>query len=55
VNTDSFDIVSLSTYYMHKMTPLDFGYMTPIKTYNAQEIETRVGSSPDSAVTTFVV
>lgn len=55
VREHNFTIVSLSTHSVHKMPPLDFRYMTPIKTYYAQEIGTRVGGSPDSALTTFVV
>jgi len=55
VREHTFAIVSLSTHSMHKMPPLDFGCIKPIKTYYAQEIETMVGSSLDSAVTNFVV
>jgi hypothetical protein len=32
--------VSLPPYSQHKMQPLDVGFMKPLKTYYAQEIET---------------
>jgi len=55
VREHNFAIVNLSAHSMRKILPLDFGYMTPIKTYYAQDIETRIGDSADSALTTFVV
>jgi len=55
VREHNFAVVSLSVHSMYKMLPLDFGYMTPVKRYYAQEIETKIGSSLHSVVTTFVV
>ena len=51
----SFATVSLPPYSTHKMQPLDVGFMKPLKTYYAQDIETWLGSSPLRGVTPFVV
>jgi len=47
--------VSLPPHSTHKMQPLDVGFMKPLKTYYAQEIETWLGSNPGRVVTPFVV
>jgi len=39
----------------HKMQPLDAGFLKPLKTYYAQEIETWLGSNPGCIVTPFLV
>ena len=48
-------IVSLPPHSTHKMQPLDVGFMKPLKTYYAQEIETWLGNNPGRVVTPFVV
>jgi len=48
-------IVSLALHSTHKIQHLDVGFMKPLKTYYAQEIETWLGNSPGRVVTPFVV
>jgi len=48
-------IVSLPPHSTHKMQPLDVGFLKPLKTYYAQEIETWLGNNPGRVVTPFVV
>jgi len=48
-------IVSLPLHSTHKMQPLYVGFMKPLRTYYAQEIETWLGNNPGSVVTPFVV
>ena len=52
---NSVAIISLPLHSTHKIQPLDVGFMKPLKTYYAQEIETWLGSSPGRVVTPFVV
>ena len=47
--------VSLPPHSKHKMKPLDVGFLKPLKTYNAQEIETWLGNNPGRVVTPFIV
>jgi hypothetical protein len=51
----SVSTVSLPPHSTHKMQPLDVGFLKPLKTYYAQEIETWLGNNPGSIVTPFSV
>lgn len=44
-------IMCLPPHATHKMQPLDVGYMAPLKTYYAQEIETFLRHNPGKMVT----
>lgn len=44
-------IVCLPPHATHKMQPLDVGFMAPLKTYYAQEIETFLKNNPGKVVT----
>jgi len=48
-------IVSFPPHSMHKMQPLDVGFMKPLKTYYAQVTVTWLGSNPGHVVMSFVV
>jgi hypothetical protein len=48
-------IVSFPPHSTHKMYPLDVGFLKPLETYYAQEIETWLGNNPGRVVTPFVV
>jgi len=51
----SVSIVSLPPHSTHKMQPLVVGFLKPLKTYCAQEIETWLGNNPGRIVTPFLV
>jgi len=51
----SVSIVSLPPLSTHKMQPLDVGFLKPLKTYYAQEIETWLGNNTGRIVTPFKV
>jgi len=48
-------IVSLPPHSTHKTQPLVVGFLKPLKTYYAQEIETWLGNNPGRIVTPFLV
>ena len=48
-------IVSLPPHSTHKMQPLDVGFVKPLKTCYAQEIETWLGSSAGRVVLSLLV
>ena len=50
---DSVAIVSLPPHSMHKMQPLDVGFMKPPKSYYAQVIVMWLGSNPGHVVTSL--